>query len=205
MISYKGRYTTLMEEQTGAIEKLILSGKKVFTSEDLAVIWQVTENNKLKERIKYYLKRKKIHSIFSGVYIYSQDYTSLDIAQKLIPLSYISLYTASGIYGLTFQHYSTIHSMALKSKKYKVNGIEYVYHKVKESIFYNSLGLINNGRYTITSKERTICDMIYLYPSISFDNLRNIDTEKLKSLCKIYDNKRVEETIEKIIFDINNM
>ena len=175
-----------MNNNIGLMEKLILSGKKVFTIEDLAVIWEIPEKNRLKERIKYYLKNKRIKSIFKGIYVYDTNYTLEDIAQKLVPLSYISLYTASQIYGLTFQYYSTIFSISIKNKKYEIGENKYIYHKVKESIFYNSLGLINNGRYTIANKERTISDMLYLYPGASFDNLREIDTFKLKELSYIY-------------------
>lgn len=201
LIQYKGSITTLMYNQVKSIEKLILSGKKVFTAGDLAVLWEITDTNKLSERIKYYLKNKRLKSIHRGIYVYDNSYTKEDIAQKLFPLSYISLYTTSQIYGLTFQYYSDIYSIALKSKKYEIDGTIYIYHKVKESIFYNTIGLINNGRYTISSKERTICDMLYVFPKISFDNLREINIKKLEEISKIYDNKRLEKSIKNIIFE----
>ncbi len=193
-----------MNNQTKSIEKLILSGKKVFTIEDLAVIWEITERKRLINRIKYYLKNKRLISIHKGVYVYDKNYTPEDVAQKLFPMSYISLYTTSQMHGLTFQYYSTIYSISLKSKKYDTGGIIYIYHKVKESIFYNTLGLTNNGRYTFASKERTICDMLYVFPKISFDNLREIDIEKLKEISKIYNNKRLENSVKNIILNINN-
>ncbi len=192
-----------MYNQIKSVEKLILSGKKVFTTGDLAVLWEITNRNRLRDRIKYYLKNKRLQSIHRGIYVYDNNYTREDIAQKLFPLSYISLYTTSQIYGLTFQYYSDIYSIALKSKKYEIDGTIYIYHKVKESIFYNTIGLTNNGRYTIASKERTICDMLYVFPKISFDNLREINIKKLEEVSKIYDNRRLEKSINNIILDIN--
>lgn len=179
------------------LEKLALSGKKVFTTQDLAVIWQIPERRRLIENIKYYLKEKRLASIYKGVYAYG-DCTPLDIAQKLVPLSYISLYTTSQIHGLTFQYYETIYSISLSSKKYKLDKQEYVYHSVKESIFYNNLGL-QNGRYTIADKERTITDCLYVFPRFAFDNLAGIDSEKLLALSKIYNNKRLEREVKKLI------
>lgn len=187
-----------MQNNTSNIEKLALSGKKVFTTQDLAVIWQIPERRKLIELIKYYLKEKRLTSIYKGVYAYGGDYTPLDIAQKLVPLSYISLYTTSQMHGLTFQYYKTIYSVSLKRKKYKIGGQEYVYHRIKESIFYSTLGLIQNGRYVIAGKERTITDCLYVFPHLAFDNLAGIDKEKLRTLSKIYNNKRLESEVKKL-------
>lgn len=181
------------------LEKLALSGKKAFTTEDLAVIWQIPQRRRLIETIKYYLREKKLVSVYKGVYAYGEDYIPLDIAQKLVPMSYISLYTTSQMHGLTFQYYKTIYAVSLKSKKYKIGSQEYIYHKVKESVFYNSLGLIQNGRYLTADKERTITDCLYVFPGFAFDNLQNIDTEKLLTLSKIYNNKRLEKEVKKLV------
>ena len=193
-----------MEHQTTSIEKLVTSGKKVFTIEDLAVMGQISERRRLIERIKYYLRKKRLIHISKGVYAYGSDYTPLDIAEKLVPLSYISLYTTSQMHGLTFQYYETIYSIALKSKTYKINEHNYIYHKVKEPIFYTQLGLINNGRYTIADKERTICDCLYVFPGFSFDNLLSVDTHKLLELAMLYGNKRLEKDVKLLIKHIES-
>jgi predicted transcriptional regulator of viral defense system len=186
-----------MKNQTN-IEKLIISGKRVFTTEDLAVIWQVPERKKLIERIKHYLKQQRLVHIYKGVYAYG-EYTPLDIAQKLIPLSYLSLYTTAQMHGLTFQYYATVFCMSLRSKKYEIGGQKFEYRKIKEVAFYNSLGLVNEGRYTIANKERTICDLLYVYPGFAFDNLKGVDTELLREMSFIYENKRLEQDIAGII------
>jgi|SRR6185312_13038930 len=188
-----------MKHQITNIEKIVASGKKVFTIEDLAVMWQIPERRKLIERIKYYLREKRLLHITKGVYAYGTDYTPLDVAQKLVPLSYVSLYTTSQMHGLTFQYYETVYSIALKSKKYHLGEQKYIYHKVKEPLFYTQFGLINNGRYTYADKERTICDCLYVFPGFSFDNLIGIDTEKLTALSKLYGNKRLEKEVTSLI------
>lgn len=188
-----------MLNQTTNIERLALSEKLVFTTEDLAVIWQIPQRRRLIELIKYYVRQKRLIGIYKGVYAYGDGYTPLDIAQKLVPLSYISLYTASLIHGLTFQYYDTIYAVSLKSRKYKISEREYRYYRVKESIFYNQLGLINNGRYIIADKERTITDCLYVFPHIAFDNLHGLDKEKLLVLSKIYNNKSLEKRVKELI------
>lgn len=191
-----------MKHQITNIEKLVASGKRVFTIEDLAVMWQIPERRKLIERIKYYLRKKRLLHITKGVYAYGTDYTPLDVAQKLVPLSYVSLYTTSQMHGLTFQYYETIYSIALKSKKYQFGEQKYMYHKIKEPIFYSQLGLINSGRYTYADKERTICDCLYVFPGFSFDNLNGVDIEKLTTLSKLYGNKRLEKEVSALIKNI---
>lgn len=181
-----------------SIEKLLITGKKVFTTEDLAVIWGITERRKLLERINYYLREKRLISIHKGVYAYG-DYTSLDIAQKLVPLSYLSLYTTSQMHGLTFQHYSSVFCVSLKSKKYNIKNQTYVYHKVKEPVFYSQLGLESNGRYTLAGRERTICDMLYFFPTVAFDNLKGVDWQKALQIAGIYNNKRLVGDINKLV------
>ncbi len=188
-----------MKNNITNIEKLVLSGKLVFTTQDLAVIWQIPQRRRLIELIKYYVKQKRLQHIYKGVYAYGKDYTSLDIAQKIVPLSYISLYTASQIHGLTFQYYKTIYAVSIKSRKYKIGEGGYVYYRVKEPIFYNEQGLVNNGRYVMADKERTITDCLYVFPRFAFDNLRGVDKEKLLVLSKIYNNKSLEKRVKELI------
>lgn len=187
-----------MLDQTTKLEKLALSGKKVFTTEDLAVLWQAPQRRRLIELIKYYLREKRLVRIYKGVYTYGEDFTPLDIAQKLVPLSYISLYTTSQMHGLTFQYYQTIYAVSLKSRKYTIEEQDYIYHKIKEPIFYNQSGLINNGRYIIADRERTITDCLYVFPQFAFDNLHGVDKEKLLALSKIYSNKSLEKRVKNL-------
>jgi len=180
------------------IERLISSGKKVFTTDDLAIIWGVSDRKKLIGRIKYYLRQQRLIHIYKGLYAYG-EYTPLDIAQKLVPMSYLSLYTTSQMHGLTFQYYSTIFCISLKSKKYNVDGQKYEYRKVKDAIFYNDLGLMQEEGHTIANKERTICDLLYVFPGFAFDNIKSVDIEMLHKIATIYDNKRLQKDVSKII------
>jgi len=188
-----------MRDKIANIEKLALSGKKVFTTEDLAVFWQIPQRRRLIELIKYYLREERLTSIYKGVYAYGDDHTPLDIAQKLAPLSYVSLYTTSQMHGLTFQFYETTYCVSLTSKKYQIGEKNFIYHRVKESIFYNQLGLVDNGRYIVADRERSITDCLYVFPGFSFDNLKGVDKEKLLTLSKIYNNKMLEKRVKALI------
>ena len=89
--------------------------------------------------------------------------------------------------------------MSLVSRKYQINEQNYEYHKIKEAIFFNSKGLIKRGNITIANKERTISDLLYVFPNVSFDNLHGIDTLLLKEIAEIYHNKRLVLEVNKLL------
>ncbi len=186
-----------MKNQTN-IEKLVTSQKSVFTTDDLAIIWNIADRQKLIGRIKYYLRKQRLIHVYKGVYAYG-DYTPLEVAQKLVPASYLSLYTTSQLHGLSFQHYSSVYCMSLSSKTYSIDGQKFVYHKLKPAAFYSNLGLIDTGRYIMASRERTICDMLYVWPQAAFDNLASVDSKLLLQISAIYDNKRLQKDIDRLI------
>ena len=188
-----------MNDNVGKIEKLALSGKKVFTTADLAVLWQIPERRRLIELIKYYLRTNRLTHLHKGVYAYGTDYTPFDVAQKLVPFSYLSLYTTCQLHGLTFQYYETVYAVALQCKHYEIGGQKYEYHRVKEAIFYNTQGLVNTGRYWIAGRERTILDCLYVYPRFAFDNLQSVDREKLRALAGTYDNRQLGDRVEEVM------
>ena len=53
----------------------------------------------------------------------------------------------------------------------------------------------------IASTERAICDRLYLSKNYYFDNLENIDFEKLEEISQIY-NKRVILYVKKLIKNV---
>lgn len=181
------------------IERLAHSGKSVFTTADLAVIWSITSRRRLLELIKYYLRTQRLTPISKGVYAYGDSLTNLDICQKLVPLSYISLYTSSQIHGLTFQHYNTTFAMALRSKKITLAQGNFEYHRLKASAFYNQTGLTQTDHYVIASPERTVVDCLYTYPHFNFDNLRSINPELLLDIAKLYHNNSLLDRITRLI------
>lgn len=51
----------------------------------------------------------------------------------------------------------------------------------------------------IATKERALCDRLYLTPEYYFDNLDTIDYHALEKISHIYDNKRVLLSVQKIL------
>jgi predicted transcriptional regulator of viral defense system len=180
-------------------EQIAKTKKNILTIQDLGVIWGISNRKRVLEGIKYNLKKGRLIQIQRGIYSKSKDYESLELAQKIIPLSYISLYTALAKHGVIFQYYETIHSIALKSRKIQVENQNFTYHQVKPEIFFNNFGIAKKQGYLIATRERAICDSLYLKPTLAFDNLAKINSQRLLEISKIYHNKRLEKDINKLI------
>lgn len=184
------------------IQILQNTNQNIFTTNDLVVLWKVENRRDAIESVKDYIRRKRMYPIKKGIYSLNKDYDSKELAQKLLSPSYISYYTALAIHGIIFQTYSDIHSISQISKTYDIDNQKYIYHKASENILYSQVGIVSSNNYTIASPERAICDSLYLNKDIAFDNLRNIDPLQLSKISKIYDNKRLEKDIKKLIKEI---
>jgi hypothetical protein len=100
-------------------------------------------------------------------------------------------------HGLSFQGTHTVHSATLKTQTVMLNGLEYIYHGIKKTVFYNDLGIEKNANVAEASLERAMGDIIY-YTGGKYqfeDYLDSVDWPKLKSVGKIYGKKSVERFI----------
>lgn len=186
------------------IEKLLIHPNSVHTTQDLSVIWNITNKKDLWNVIRYYLRTKKLTRIHKGIYAKLpttslKPYTSFELGQKLITPSYISFYTALAKHGIISQYYESIHLAALISKSLQVDNQTFVYHKIKDSVFYDPTGIEDQTIYQMAGPERAICDSLYLFPNLAFDNLDSIDTQKLSQIATIYHNKRLIQSVKKLI------
>lgn len=190
------------------IEKLLIHPHNIFTVQDLSIIWNISNKPRLWNAIRHYLRVGKLLRVHKGVYAKTsstslEPYTSFELGQKLLTPSYISFYTALANHGIIFQFHQGIHLAALVSKTIKVNKDTFIYHKIKDAIFYDSTGIKDNQTHKIAEPERAICDSLYLFPNLSFDNLDFLDPEKLLQVSAIYHNHRLAQSIKKLIKIIN--
>jgi len=193
------------------MNKLLLlnkTNKKIFSTQDLGVIWEETNRRKLLEGIKYYLRTNQIYQISRGIYSL-EKYSSKDIeenielsfkiAQKISPNSYISLYTAMKYHGLIFQYYNDIYSIGKRNIKREIFNVEFIYKIMKDDIFRNTVGIKDRAGYRIASKERSFCDSLYLFPNIGVDNIDILDKERVWEISEIYENKSLNKRIKLLL------
>ena len=180
---------------------LYKSSKTVFTSEDLALLWQETDKNNLKAKISYYAKKGSLLRLTRGIFAKDKSYNPKELATSIYIPSYISFETALREAGMIFQHYETIFIAGPWSKTVKIDGRSFAFRKMKKTVLFNSSGIVNRDNFGIASPERAFLDTIYLFPKYYFDNFKPINWNKCRKLAKIYANsaliKRLEEYHEK--------
>ena len=180
------------------LRKLFNSGKTVFSSEDLGKILEIINKNYLKVVLSRLAKRSDLTRIKKGLYVINEHYNNFELANKLKRPSYISIETVLFNNNVIFQDYSKkITSVANNSYKETIKGVDFFYYKIKDEILTNPSGLVFDDNFVIASIERAVCDMIYLSKNFYFDNLENINKNRLKEISQIY-NKRVIKEVEKI-------
>lgn len=179
-----------------SIEILLKSRKTVFTTRELAYLWQISNPNTLKSKVYFLVKNKKLISLRKGLYAVVLDYNKFELANKLKSPSYIGLETVLRNSGIIFQYSSDITSIGNVSKTIKCQGINYVYHKIKDEVLFNKSDIKILDRYWISDPERAFLDTIYLSKNYYFDNLSQINWEKCFSLVEIYKNKTLKKRLK---------
>jgi len=185
------------------LEKLSKSNKTVFTVPDL---WKIL-NTQNKYTIRNYLsnlgKRGVLQKLFYGIWGYI-NYNTFEFASKVKKNSYISFETILKKEWIIFQHYwKTIFLASDNTGEKQTKDFIIKYNKLKSDILINPLGINHKKWYAIASPERAICDRIYISPGYFFDNLENIDLEKLAQISQIY-NKRVILEVKKLIQNVRH-
>lgn len=178
---------------------LVQSSKNIVTLQELGVLWQMPKKRKLTETVKYYIRTGKLRSLRKGLYAVTENYSPFELAQKIVPISYVSLQSALRFHGMIFQHYESVTSIALQSKQVVINETRFIFHKIKSSTLFNDQGVLKHNNYTLASPERTLCDSLYYYPSLSIDNTNMLNASKLIEIARIYENKSLLNRITHFI------
>ncbi len=179
------------------IAKLYQSSKTILSNKDLALIWQENNKKNLYAKTAYYAKQKALIRLTRGVFAKNKDYSPKELATSIYTPSYISFETVLREAGVIFQHYNTIFVASKWPKRMTIDKNTFIFRKLKDTILFNSTGIVVKDNYSIASTERAFLDMIYLFPNYYFDNLESINWEKCDELVKIYSNKQLIKRLNK--------
>jgi len=174
----------------------------VFTPKDLALIWKDSNPKEIKRRIYRYVKAGKLYRIRRGFYAKDKNYDRLELATKIYTPSYISFETVLAKAGIVFQYYGQIFVASYLSREITADNQAYVYRKMKDPILTNNAGIEIKNNYSIASPERAFLDTLYLYKEYHFDNLSPLNWEKVFDILPIYQNKKMEERVQKYFKNI---
>lgn len=189
-----------MSKLAQKIDILHKTSKTVFSTNELAIYWSIENKDILYVNIARMKKGGFLKSIQRSLYaIVDVDIDELELAGALKKNSYISFETVLAKEGVIHQWYGKYFSASDRKLQIKNDYGEFIYRRLTENILNNRLGINNAGNYFIASKERAICDYFYKVNFQQLDDLSGIDVNKIIEISKIYNNKRLENDIRKLI------
>lgn len=172
-----------------SITILLKSKKTIFDLNDLALLWQIKDQDYLKTKVYRLIKNKQLLRLKKGIYALEESYDRYELANKLVKPSYVSLQTILAKKGVIFQYDGAIYSASRVNKKIIIGQQKFIYRKIKDDILLTSRGVKIKTNISFASPERALIDLCYLEKDFYFDNLDKINWQKIFELALIYQNK----------------
>jgi hypothetical protein len=180
------------------LDKILASNKTVFSYQDIENLLSLSNRDTIKSFFRRWIKDGVFMSITKWIYALKK-YEKYELATKLKKNSYLSFETVLKKEWIIFQDYGNQIFLASDNTIAKdIDWVQYIYLKIKNDILMNPMGIISKWPYMIASRERAICDRVYLSQDYYLDSLDGVDLARLTELSQIY-NKRVIVTVQQLI------
>jgi predicted transcriptional regulator of viral defense system len=167
------------------LDKLIKVENRLYHTNDLAVLWGVSNKNTLYTTIKRYVQKGVLISIYKGLYstLPLEKINPLELGRAVIHsycyLSTESVLAQAGIISQTIFAHTFVTN---RSKKITVGPHTFLYRRLKDELLMNTEGITNQNGMLVATPERAVADMRYFSPHYHFDVLDNVDLAKVNSL-----------------------
>lgn len=183
------------------IYKLYSDRKTVFTLQEIAMLVDETDFNKLKQRINYYVRANKLKNPRRSIYT-KKEYSVEELACKIFKPAYISLEYVLRKAGILYQYSSQITAISYLSRTINIGKNEFVYRKIKNELLYNTTGIVmsDNG-ISHASPARAFLDTLYLNKEYYFDVLERLDKEEVNKILPVYQSGRLTKQVQRLFKD----
>jgi hypothetical protein len=169
------------------ISELLQLDRKLFHTNDLAVLWGIANRHNLYVTISRYVDRGILFPIFKGLYS-TVPLSSLDPLELGVAIihryTYLTTETVLSRAGIISQRVYDYTFVADRSKRVSVGQYSFRFRKLKEDYLYNPVGIEKRNGVFIASTVRAVADMLYYNPKYHFDVPENIDFDKVRSVQK---------------------
>ena len=153
---------------------LLKSGETLFHTQDLALLWGITNRNTLYTTIKRDIKRGVLIHVTKGLYstIPIDEIDRFQLGTALIhKFCYVSCETVLFQEGVINQAVYPITFVSSVSLKIEYGDTQYIYRQLKSEILFDPSGVERKDGYFMATKERAMSDMHYFDPKYYFDNM----------------------------------
>lgn len=179
-------YMYRINGQNNRISLLLAKNKKIYHTQDLGVLWGISNTNTLYKTIERYTDKGILQPIYKGMY------TTIGVGQlnpwllgvkALHSYAYVSCETILFNHGLINQPPSSITLVSSISKRFQIDQHIYRARQLQDQFLYNQIGVEQHNDVYVASAQRAMVDMLYFNPHMHFDS--NIDWQKINALQKL--------------------
>ena len=169
------------------ISELNQLDRKLFHTNDLAVLWGINNRHNLYMTITRYMDKGVLFPVFKGLYstvpVSSLEplYLGAAIVHRYTYLSTESVLSQAGIITQRVFDYTFI---ADRSRRVTVGQWSFRFRKLKDDFLYHPAGIGSQDGIFIASIERAVADLLYFNPKYYIDIPENIDFDKVRSIQK---------------------
>ncbi len=176
-------YCTIMYK----ITQLLQQPRTLFHTQDLAILWEITNKNTLHTTISRYVKRGVLHRIHKGFYS-TLPFAALDPVElgisHLHTFSYLGCETVLFRQGIINQPANSITLVSSKSANFTIQQNRYLARQMKAEYLCNPAGITRTQWYQAASVERAVADMLYFNPRYHFDAPNLVDWDEVALIQK---------------------
>ncbi len=175
------------------------SNRTVFRLVDIGMLTGESDFQTLNSKINYAVRTGKLQNPRKGIYT-KPDYNQEEFACSIYRPAYISLEYVLQKAGVIFQYDSRITLVSYLSRTLQIEGHDYVFRKIKESVLVDTTGIKRESNHiNIATAERAFLDLLYLNKNFYFDNLNPLKKEVLISLLPMYQSKALSRRLAKLL------
>jgi len=186
------------------LEFLLRSSKTIFSTKDISLLWNESNDSIITDRLKKYAKERKLIRVRRGLYAKDKNYNRLELSTRINTPSYISFETVLAKEGVIFQYYDSIFVASYLNRKMEVDEQKITFIRMKDYVLSNTIGISHKDGYAIATKERAFLDRIYVSKNYYFDNLDSLSIDKVSEILPIYNNKSMEKRVKKYFNNFKN-
>ena len=169
------------------ISELLQLKRKVFHTNDLAILWGITNKHNLYMTITRYIDRGVLFPVYKGLYS-TVPIASLDPLELGVGIihryTYLTMESVLSLAGIISQRVLDYTYVADQSRRVLVGEWSFRFRKLKVDYLYHPAGIEKQYGTFIASTERAVADMLYFNPKYTFDIPESINFENVSSIQK---------------------
>ena len=169
------------------IKELNQSDRRIFHTNDLAILWGIENRHHLYVTISRYIDRGILYPVYKGLYatLPIKDLDPIELGTAIAhKYTYLSTETVLVQAGIIIQAVYDLTFITDQSKRVQVPPWSFRFRQLKDAYLYNPVGINRQNKGHVASPERAVADLLYYNPRYHFDIPQLVDFDLVRSIQK---------------------